>query len=186
VTEEAYLRRHHIKTEGNDMSTNGDFTTVEILSIAIRSEIEAAELYQRMKEKTENRTLQEKFDFLIAQENKHQQILEEAYGDMFPRVDLKIPANSPVPSIRDVLEGDHSLKQLFDVAMEGEKRAENFYKDLAKKVNNPNTKSLLNYMANMERSHYVLLEVEYKQMERGEELESDDILTGERLMNLGP
>ncbi len=168
------------------MNIEGDFTTVEIFSIAIRSEIEAADLYSKMKEKTDSETLKEKFDFLITQEKKHKQILEEAYQDSFPGVDLKTPANSPIPSVKDILEEDHSLKELFEVAMEGEKRAENFYRELAGKVRNPNSKSLLNYMANMERSHYALLEVEFRQMERNEDMDSDDLLSGEHLMNLGP
>ena len=163
-----------------------DYTTLEIFSIAIKSEIEAGKLYQHMKGMTENRTLQEKFDFMVSQEEKHEEILREAYEKMFPEVELKTPESSPVPLLKDILSDNPSLKELFEVAMEAEKRAQKFYSDLAKKTRNQASSSLLNYMARMERSHLALLEVEYEQIETGAEIESDDFLRGERLMNLGP
>ncbi|MFO7916316.1 MAG: ferritin family protein [Candidatus Krumholzibacteriales bacterium] len=163
-----------------------DYTTLEIFSIAIKSEIEAEKLYQHMKGMTENTILQEKFDFLISQEKKHEQILKEAYEKMFPEVELKTPENSPVPLLDDILSDNPSLKKLFEVAMEAEKRAQSFYSDLARKTRNQSSSSLLNYMARMERSHLALLEVEYEQLETGAEIESDDFLRGDRLMNLGP
>jgi len=168
------------------MNKERDFTTLEIFSIAIKSEIEAARLYEHMKSLTGNSTLQDKFDFLVSQENKHEQILKEAYEKMFPEVELKTPERSPVPLLDDILSDDPSLKELFEVAMDAEKKAQKFYSDLAKKTTNQSSSSLLNYMARMERSHLALLEVEYEQLETGAEIESDDFLRGERLMNLGP
>lgn len=168
------------------MNKERDFTTLEIFSIAIKSEIEAARLYEHMKSLTGNSTLQEKFDFLVSQENKHEQILKEAYEKMFPEVELKTPESSPVPLLDDILSDDPSLKELFEVAMDAEKKAQKFYSDLAKKTTNQSSSSLLNYMARMERSHLALLEVEYEQLETGADIDSDDFLRGERLMNLGP
>lgn len=168
------------------MNKERDYTTLEVFSIAIKSEIEAEKLYQHMKEMTDNSLLKEKFDFLVSQEQKHERILREAYEKMFPDVELSTPTSSPVPLLEDILSESPSLKQLFEVAMEAEKRAQKFYSDLAKRTNNQASKSLLNYMARMERSHLALLEVEYEQMERGADVDSDDFLRGERLMNLGP
>ena len=168
------------------MSSDREFTTLEIVSIAIKSEIEAAKLYKRMKEMTDDSTLKEKFDFLISQENKHERILTATYKKMFPDVELTTPPKSPFTPVEEVLSGDPSLKDLFEAAMEAERVAEGFYGELAKKTKNPNTKSLLLYLAKMEHSHLVLLEVEYEQIERGTDLDLDDFLTGERLMHLGP
>ncbi len=168
------------------MDKERDFTILEIFSIAIKSEIEAARLYELMKSKTDNSMLKDKFDFLIAQENKHEQILKEAYSKMFPDVDLMTPKESPVPKVTEALESDSSLKELFEIAMDAEKLAEGFYEDLAKKTTNPSSRSILHYIAKMEHSHFVLLEVEYEQLEMGAEVESDDFLRGERLMHLGP
>jgi len=168
------------------MSNDQDFTTLEVLSIGIKSEIEAIRLYMRMKEITKNSDLAEKFDFLIAQEKKHQQILTDAYNKKFPDVDLKLPPKSLVPSVSEVLAREADLKDLFDAAMTAEKMSEEFYHGLAGKTRDPNSKSLLIYLASMEHSHYTILEVEYQQLQRGEDINSDDYLRGERLMNLGP
>lgn len=168
------------------MDKERDFTTLEIFSIAIQSEIEAGRLYELMKSKTDNSALKDKFDFLIAQEKKHEQILKEAYSKTFPDVELMTPKKSPVPKVTEALKGDLCLKDLFEVAMDAERLAEGFYDDLAKKTSNPSSKSILHYMAKMEHSHLALLEVEYEQLEMGAEVESDDFLRGERLMHLGP
>jgi len=168
------------------MSNGQDFTTLEVLSIGIKSEIEAIKLYMRMKEITKNTDLAEKFDFLISQEKKHQQILTEAYEKKFPDVDLKLPPKSLVPTIGELLEGEASLKDLFSAALTAEKTAESFYHDLAGKTRDANSKSLLNYLASMEHSHFAILEAEYNQLQMGEDINTDDYLRGERLMNLGP
>lgn len=168
------------------MKKERDYTTLEVLSIAIKAEIEAVRLYERMKETSSNPDLADKFDFLISQEKHHQKILTEAYHKKFPEVELQPPPKSLVPSISEVLEREASLKELFEVAMQAEKKSEKFYADLAGKTNDPNSKSLLHYMASMERSHLAILEAEHKQIEMGQDLNSDEFLTGERLMNLGP
>ena len=168
------------------MSRDQDFTTLEVLSIGIKSEIEAIKLYTRMKEMTKNSDLADKFDFLIAQERRHQKLLTDAYNSKFPNVDLKLPPKSLVPTISELLEREADLKDLFDAAMTAEKMSEEFYNDLAEKTRDQNSKSLLTYLASMEHSHYTILEVEYQQIQRGEDINSDNYLRGERLMNLGP
>jgi len=168
------------------MNKERDYTTLEIFSIAIRSEIEAARLYEHMKTMTDNSALKDKFDFLISQEHKHEQILKEAYEEMFPEVDLQVPSDSVLPKVEEILSESPSLKELFELAMKKEKTAEAFYGDLAKRTTNPASRSLLLYMSKMEHSHFALLEVEYEQLEMGADIESDDFLRGQRLMNLGP
>lgn len=168
------------------MSSNQDYTTLEVLSIGIKSEIEAVKLYMRMKEITKNSDLTEKFDFLITQEKKHQQILTDAYNKKFPDVPMKLPPTSLVPTISEILEREANLKELFRTAMTAEKMSEKFYNDLAGKTRDANSKSLLNYLASMEHSHFAILEAEYNQLQMGEDINSDDYLRGERLMNLGP
>lgn len=163
-----------------------DLTTLEILSIAIRSEIDAVKLYARMKEISGNADLAEKFDFLISQEEKHKRILTEVYEKKFPGVDLKLPPKAIVPIIDEALARNADLKELFEVGMKAEKLAENFYMDLAVKTSDSNAKSMLMYMASMERSHYAILEAEYKQFELGQFADTADILDSDRLMSLGP
>jgi rubrerythrin len=168
------------------MNRQPDLTTLEVLGIAIKSEIEAVKLYTRMKELAKNPDLESKLDFLIAQEHKHKEILTEAYRKRFPDVDLDLPPQSLVPTIGALLEKNAGLKELFGAAMEAENVSEKFYKDLAEKTRDSNSKSMLLYLASMEHSHFSILEAEYRQLEISSDYNSDDYLRGERLMNLGP
>ena len=168
------------------MNPEPDLTTLEVLGIAIKSEIEAVKLYNRMKEIAKNDDLSMKLDFLIAQEHKHKELLTEAYKKKFPDVDLSLPKKSLVPTIEEALEKNAGLKELFEAAMEAEKKSEEFYGGLAGKTRDSNSRTMLEYLASMEHSHFSILEAEYKQLEFSEDYNSDDYLRGERLMNLGP
>ena len=99
------------------MGENENYTTLEALGIAIKSEVEAIKLYNRMKELAKNEDLKGKLDFLIEQEKKHKHLLTEAYRKKFPEVKLSLPEKSLVPAINEVLEGDddsknHSMQHL--------------------------------------------------------------------------
>jgi len=168
------------------MNENENYTTLEILGIAIKSEVEAIKLYNRMKELTKNGDLKGKLDFLIEQEKKHEYLLTEAYRKKFPEVKLSLPEKSLVPSVSKVLEEGGDLKKLFDAALEAEKKSEEFYKELAEKTNDQNSKKMLLYLSGMEKSHYVILEAEYTQLQTTEEYNSEEFLRGDRLMNMGP
>jgi rubrerythrin len=168
------------------MTDNRDLTNLEILSIAIKSEIDAVKLYTRMKEKVEAQDLKEKMNFLIAQEEKHEQILTEVYNKKFPEVELALPPKAIVPMIDDVLSRDATLKELFEAGMKAEQMAAEFYSGLADKTNDMRAKKTLLYMANMEQSHYSILEAEFKQIERTKTEEASDFLDSDGLMFFGP
>jgi len=168
------------------MAHESDRTTLEILGIAIKSEIEAIKLYNRMKEKAKNPDLKVKLDFLASQEKNHERILTEAYRKKFPGVDLSMPPKTLVPSIDDILPAGATLKDLFAAAMEAEKKADKFYSELAAKTHDQSSRSMLEYLASMERSHLSILEAEYRQLQFTEDYNTDDFLRGDRLMNVGP
>jgi rubrerythrin len=168
------------------MARGHDLTTLEVLGIAIRSEIEAIKLYHRMKEQTKNPDLAAKLDFLIGQEKNHEKMLTEAYRSKFPGIDLALPEKTLVPTVGEILARQATLKELFGVALEAEKKSEQFYRDLAKKTHDQNSRSMLDYLASMERSHYSILEAEHRQLEISEDYNTDDFLRGDRLMNVGP
>jgi rubrerythrin len=168
------------------MARERDLTTLEVLGIAIKSEIEAIKLYYRMKDKTKNPDLKAKLDFIASQEKNHERLLTEAYRKKFPGVELSMPSNTIVPSIDDVLPSEATLKELFAAAMEAEKKADEFYTGLAKKTRDQSSRSMLEYLASMERSHLSILEAEFRQLENTEDYNTDDFLRGDRLMNVGP
>jgi rubrerythrin len=168
------------------MARERDLTTLEVLGVAIKSEIEAIKLYHRMKDKAKNPDLKVKLDFLASQEVNHERILTEAFRKRFPGVEPSTPPTSLVPSIDDTLPPEATLKELFAAAMEAEKRADDFYTKLAKKTRDQSSRSMLEYLASMERSHFSILEAEFRQLEITEDYNTDDFLRGERLMNVGP
>jgi rubrerythrin len=168
------------------MAGERDLTTLEVLGIAIKSEIEAIKLYHRMKDKTANPDLKAKLDYLASQEQNHERILTEAYRKRFPGVELKMPPKTLVPSIDDVLPAEATLKELFVAAMEAEKKSDDFYTSLAKKTRDQSSRSMLEYLASMERSHLSILDAEFRQLQITEDYNTDDFLRGERLMNVGP
>ncbi len=163
-----------------------DLTTLEVLSIAIKSEIDAVKLYTRMKEVVDADDLKEKMAFLISQEEKHEQILTEVYNKKFPEVDLALPPKSIVPMIDEVLSREASLKELFDAGMTAEKMAEEFYSSLAQKTNDLNARQVLTYMANMEKSHYAILEAEWNQIEMRNSEDAKTFLESDGLLSMGP
>jgi rubrerythrin len=172
--------------KGLGMTRERDLTTLEVLGIAIKSEVDAIKLYTRMKEKAKNPDLVTKIDFLIEQEKNHEKILTEAYRKRFPEIDLSLPPQSLVPRVRDVLERDATLKEYFGAALEAEKKSEEFYTELAGKTRDQRSRAMLEYLASMERSHYSVLEAELRALEISEDYNTDDFLRGERLMNVGP
>ena len=168
------------------MSKERDLTLLEIIGIGIKSEIDAVKLYTKMKEMVTTDDLREKMDFLIHQEQKHEEILKEVYEKKFPEVELALPPGSIVPMIDELVDGEGTLKELFEVAMKAEKLAQKYYTDLAGQTTDPNAKSILRYMANMEQSHYAILEAEFNQIEMMKTEDASRFLDSDGLMNVGP
>lgn len=169
------------------MSANSDLTSLEVLGIAIRSEIEAAKLYGRMEKKVRNVVLKEKLQFLRDEEEKHRAIFDDLFRKKYPDVELKLPEKSMVPMMDVALEKDISIEELFEVAMKAEKISEEFYADLAKKSKDVSGTSMLNYLSSIERGHFNLLKSEYDMVvEFPAYAETEEFLSGERLMHVGP
>jgi rubrerythrin len=139
-----------------------------------------------MKEKVNAEDLKQKLDFLIAQEDRHEMILREVYEKKFPEVELALPPKAIVPMIDDVLAKEATLKELFEAGMMAEKMAGEFYTGLADKTNDMRAKKTLLYMANMEESHYAILQAEWNQIERMNTEEANEFLDSEGLMFFGP
>lgn len=168
------------------MENNRNFTTLEILGIAIKSEIDAVKLYTKMRNMVKSEDLKDKMVFLISQEQKHERLLKEAYAKQFPEIELALPPKAIVPRIDEVLSRDASLKELFDVALEAERMAEEFYSELAEKTGEISAKTMLIYMANMEKSHFAILEAEMHNIEMLETEDTRKFLDSDGLQFLGP
>lgn len=168
------------------MEERQDLTTLEVLTIGIKAEMAAVALYTKMKEMAAAKDMQDTMDYLIGQEERHEAFMRKAFTEQFPDVEIKVPKNTIVPMVDEDLSEEAGMKELFEAAMEAEKKANIFYTDLASKTRDPNSRKLLEYIASMERSHLSILEAEYHQFELSTDQDLDDFLRGERLMHFGP
>jgi rubrerythrin len=167
------------------MEERDDLTTLEVLTVGIKAEMAAQTLYAKMKEMSAAKDMQDTMDYLIGQEKRHEAFMRKAFKDQFPEVEIKVPENTIVPMPGELGE-DAGMKELFDVAMDAEKKASVFYSDLAAKTRDPNSRKLLEYIASMELSHLSILQAEYHQFELSTDQDLDDFLRGERMMHFGP
>ncbi|MGC9024390.1 MAG: ferritin family protein [Chloroflexia bacterium] len=164
-----------------------DLTPLEILGVAIRSEIEAADLYRHMLAQVVNRDLRGRLEFLVREEEKHRRILEELYARRFPGVELALPARSLVPTIQTALREDTPIPELFRLAMEAERLSEEFYRDQAGRAEEANSRATLTYLSRMERGHYELLRGEFELIQRYPSYyQVETFHPGEELMHIGP
>jgi rubrerythrin len=140
-----------------------DLTNLEVLEIAIKAEIHAAEMYRKMIDMVKNRDLKAKLQFLENEEKSHRALFEREYKAKFPDVDLDLPKESMVPSVEEALHKDLSLKELFEIAMEAERMSEKFYGELAEVSSDLQATATYKYLARVEHGHYDLLknELEY-------------------------
>lgn len=133
----------------------------DMLLAAIRSEINADEVYSRLAEGVKNAFLKDKLRFLAEEEKKHQEKLESIYRENFPGKEVVIPEETPVPLPDIILPTEKApLSQVLESAMGAEMAANEFYTSLSGFFDDPNTKATLAYLAAMEMGHYKLLAIE--------------------------
>lgn len=163
-----------------------NLTSLEVLGVAIKSEINAAQIYERLHQKVRNRGLRERLRFLQGEEQRHRQLLEGMYEKTFPDAELKLPQRSFVPMDLAMKE-DITVPELLQLAMRAEKDSERFYNELAERSKDPSGKSLLMYLSKMEQGHYHLLENEYELIEQFPDYyKAEDFDLGEEAIHLGP
>jgi len=131
----------------------------ELLEIAIESEKDSAESYRKAAEKTNIFLLKEKFHFLEREEIGHKKLLERIFSMKFPDKKIESPKEKvPFPEI--IVRDDMQLSEIIKNAMEAEKWAMSFYRDIEKKMDDEKGKAMARYLASMEESHYYLLKSE--------------------------
>ncbi len=136
----------------------------EIIEFAIKKEDEAFELYNELKEKTQDPAIRKIFEELANEELKHKQkLIDFKEGKIF-----LTPKSERVP---DLKLSDHliktELKEDFDIqdalifAMNREKLAFTLYMQLSENTENQDTKSILISLAQEEAKHKLRLEMIY-------------------------
>ncbi len=136
----------------------------EIIEFAIKKEDEAFELYNELKEKTQDPAIRKIFEELANEELKHKQkLIDFKEGKIF-----LTPKSERVP---DLKLSDHliktELKEDFDIqdalifAMNREKLAFTLYMQLSENTENQDAKSILISLAQEEAKHKLRLEMIY-------------------------
>ncbi len=144
-------------------------STKMALSMALKSEIEAREVYKTLKKMVKNFVLRDKLQFLVNEEKKHQKIIEALFSKMFSGEKPSSGVKSLVPRLSLSLKEENSVPDLLEIAMEAEKVSEEFYDKLSEEVEERGLRDILQYLASMEHSHYFLLKGEYELCVRDEE-----------------
>jgi len=164
-----------------------DLTALEVLGMAIKSEIEAATLYAYMAEQTRNTLLVKTLQFLNQEEEKHRILLEDMYRRQFPNVELHLPAQSPVPIVSATALASMELPEMFQLAMQAEQLSADFYSRETERAKDISSRTLLRYLSRVERSHYHILENEYELMSRFPSYyNAEDFHFGNEMMHVGP
>ena len=169
------------------MVIDPSLTSLEIMGIAIKSEVEAAQVYDRLARRVRNWALKEKILFLKGEEEKHKSILEEMYANSFPEVELALPPRSLLPKVDIALSEDTPVPELLEIAMEWEKLSEEFYADFAKQAEDARGRAVLQHLSKMESSHYHLLKTERDFVSQFPGYyDVEEFHFGEEMVHLGP
>lgn len=159
------------------------YTLEELLFAAIKSEIEAKEIYEKVADKVKNAFLKEKLKFIASEEQKHRETFESIFRSKFPDKSITLPEKSPVPLPEIKIESEMvKISEIFEMAMKAEKAAHDFYISLAPYFkDDPETEQMINYIASMELGHYKIFEIEKENALKFEDYDIEN-----PLMHLGP
>ncbi len=147
----------------------------DLLGFAIRSEIDSNKVYSDLADKYSNPLLKEKFQWLAFEENKHKETLEKLFEALLPKENLEIPDQTSEELFKKItITPSSTLVDLLYQAMESEKKAEDFYARLADRVE-PQYRKILEYLSQVEHSHYIMLNGEYVMAQQFEDYGEKDI-----------
>jgi rubrerythrin len=139
-----------------------NYTIEELLLSALKSEVDSRNVYSTLADHVNNFFLKDRLRFLAEEEEKHRNFFEHLFKEKVPGKDIILPDKTPVP-LPDLKIVDERIpiSEVFEKAMEAEKAANEFYIGLAERFKEDNEiKRTLLYIANMERGHYNLFEIE--------------------------
>jgi rubrerythrin len=144
-----------------------EITALEALGIAIRSEIDAQEVYKDLASMCKEETMRDKFLNMYNEERKHQTLLQKMYKDMFPEADLALPDSRLPKEVSDSkARRKRTIKDILQVAIDEEKKSREFYLDCAETVTDLSGKRMFRFLADMEFSHQALLNAELELLEK--------------------
>lgn len=140
-------------------ASGGDFR--DVLGGAICREIGARDFYRLISDTIKNPEGKERFSRLSKDEEGHRVKLEGWYQKLFKAVFTADAKELKSAEIRGVVVDEKvGAMAALDIAIKAEAKAEEFYADQAKKVDEPRLRDLLEQLAGEEHGHYELLSAE--------------------------
>lgn len=138
-----------------------DLTLLEIIGLAIRSEEDAAEFYGGIAKIIKNELVRAKYEGLAREEVGHRHMLVELYKKMSgEETPPRVPGHTATaeggqpPFVTDSIEG------LLHHAIRREVAANDFYRKAAVRAVDQGGQRTLEYLADIERGHELLLRAE--------------------------
>jgi len=147
------------------------FGMEELLTAALKGEIESRDVYAHLAANVKNAFLKDRLRFLSAEEEKHQGFIEGVFGERFPGKKIVLPARTPVPLPAITFDAEAvPLSDVLAAAMGAEDAAARFYRGLADRfAGDAATARMIAYLAVMEVGHYKLLELERENLLHAED-----------------
>jgi rubrerythrin len=157
----------------------------DLILTALKSEVDAEQVYLKIGESVKNFMLSDRFKFLADEERKHAGFFRDYFQRQFPGEPIEIPDECPVPLPKVKIESETiPISDVIAMAMAAEKAASEFYTSMAEqlpaeeaqrsvneKEGRSTVKGLLIYIASMEMGHYRLLEIEEQNAKENEQYE---------------
>ena len=132
------------------------------LSMALKSELESIQIYQKMMGMVKNKVVKEKLQYLIDDEKKHQKVLIGLFDSLVPDKELSVSNDSRIPWLSIAINEDKTISDLWGLALEAKRTSVRLYDYLSKEFEERRAQEILQYLASMEHSHYFILEGEYR------------------------
>ena len=132
----------------------GNLSVLEVLGLAIRSEMDAQAFYKKLAGSVRNRLVKQKFLALARDEAGHEAMLRKKYreaaGKGKPALPVKVEGRARYdPKMRHA--------EALRLAIRLERAASNLYAKAAKKTEDISSRFMLEYLSGFERNHERLL-----------------------------
>jgi rubrerythrin len=134
-----------------------DLTSLEVLGVAIRSEVDSQTLYRKLAQRVKNDLVKQKFKTLVKDEKGHEVLLSRMYQRLTGEKNVPMPGQWAGKFRYDPEMSDAEAVRL---AIRMERAASKLYAGAAKKTKDLNGRFMLEYLAGFERNHERLLEQE--------------------------
>lgn len=143
-----------------------NFNTRDLILAGLKSEEDSKRVYNMLANEVRSPILRNRLRFLAGEEEGHEKVLEHLYKAHFPGEDIKIPDETEVP-VPDMeifsINERNTVTKVMKKAMEAELAAREFYQGLAERfLDEREYHKIAHYLADMEMSHYRILESEAK------------------------